>query len=162
SRADSGTVAATGRPARAAWSRRARRRRCFRARTRPSDRARGIRCPGRPRGAARGSLVARLAGDAEDELAGVGAVEQHVDRVRQVCESLDYCLQRLELPLPHPPRELGDRLADAIEMIEHDEALEPHALNEEVGERAWSAGWAGLVVAGYEPAQDDSSAEVEA
>src|SRR3954447_22384191 len=47
------------------------------------------------------SAGSRIAAELYDELADVGAVEQHVDGGRQLLEALDDGLQRLQLAVAH-------------------------------------------------------------
>ena len=72
----------------------------------------------------------------DDELAGVLAVEEHVDGDGQLLESLHDGLRRSQLALCHPLGQLRDDLRCAIEVVEDDEALEVDALDEEVAEVA--------------------------
>src|SRR4051812_44802370 len=82
----------------------------------------------------------------DDELADVGAVEEHVDRGRQLLEALDDGLEGLEAAVGHPLGELAGDLGELVEVVEDDEALQGDALDEQVAEVGW-AGWGlGVVV----------------
>jgi hypothetical protein len=91
-------------------------------------------------------------GDAQDELADVGAVKHHVDRSRQLLEAIDDGLERLQLPFADPARQLRDGLGHAVEVIQHDEPLQQHALDQEVADAAWPRRRFGIVVTGDQPA----------
>lgn len=92
----------------------------------------------------------------DDELAHVGAVEEHVDRGGQLLEALDDGLQGLEAAVGHPLGELAGDLGELGEMVEDDEALQGDALDEQVAE-VGRAGWGlGVVVGGDQAAEGDA------
>jgi hypothetical protein len=64
-----------------------------------------------------GRRARRLAGRLDDELADVLAVEQHVDRRRQLLETLDDGLERREPALGDQAGDLTDRLRRAAEVV---------------------------------------------
>src|SRR6201997_301209 len=81
-----------------------------------------------------------LARRLDDELADVLAVEQHVDRCRQLLEALDDGLQRGEPALGDQAGDLANRLGRTAEVVEDNEALQCRTLDQQVCERARS-GW---------------------
>src|SRR5262245_50421372 len=88
------------------------------------------------RGRALGGGALERVSELDDELAGVVAVEEHVDGDGQLLESLHHGLGGGELALGHPLGQLRDDLRCAIEVVEDDEALEVDALDQEVAEVA--------------------------
>ena len=68
--------------------------------------------------------------DADDKLADVRAVEEHVDRRRQLLEALDDGLERSQLALRHQSGDLADRFWGSAEVVENDEALQRGPLGE--------------------------------
>src|SRR6202012_2296242 len=63
-----------------------------------------------------------------DELSGVLAVEEHVDRRRQLLEAFDDGLERSEPALGDQAGDLADRVGRTSKMVEHDETLQRRAL----------------------------------
>src|SRR5512142_1726491 len=83
--------------------------------------------------------------DAYEELADVGAVEQHVDRGRELFEAFDHGLQRVQPSRGDPVSEFVNRFWAAVEVVEHEKTLQTHALDQQSGEIARAGGWLGVV-----------------
>ena len=79
------------------------------------------------------ALIAKL--DLHDQLADVVAVEQHVDASGRLLQTLDDRVPVLDLALRRPScAELRDRLREAAELVEDDEALDRHTVHQHPGE----------------------------
>jgi hypothetical protein len=96
-----------------------------------------------------------------EELADVGSVEQQVDRGRKLFEAFDHGLQRLRLAGADPTSELLNRLRLAVKMVEHDEALQVHALDQQRSEVARAGGRLGVVVGGDQAAEHHPRVQVQ-
>src|SRR3569832_47109 len=66
----------------------------------------------------------------DQQLARVAAGEQHVERAERVLDALHDGGVVLDLALHHPRRHLRDELAEAVEIVDDDEAFDPRALHQ--------------------------------
>jgi len=60
-------------------------------------------------------------GDADDELADVRPVEQHVDRGRELLEALYHGFEHVQFARGEPAGKLRDGVVAPVEVVQHDE-----------------------------------------